>query len=359
MNNPKNPVDSEKEFMNLELQLKNDLKKELDNYNSRLPFSNVEMDINATNIVKTLRFNGHPINLFYWDDDENFCLFDIYVKIRKKDQYPFTSKDILSLMRIIFMVEIASHSQNQYFRDFSTALFFDLINEQDVLFDENTLYLKLFSFKHLPFGVSVLSDGLGSLFISCRSEYNELELYDMDIILSGCNSIHETTHLDPLKYFIINNKQSTTFLIYNDEKYFGSFPKRFSGSQMLLFIVYPEVDHFDDELERNEIESIVFKMRNRGFMCFENDELIKVSFLGIDMYILCFDEKIRDIHTFRKYINLDFDFDFDPENQFHRNQFEDDETFIQINTFCYCKNTNLRLYINSIEINSFLKKKMV
>ncbi len=151
----------EKELNDQELDFVSDLKKESDNYNTRLCLDSmndqVELDFNSTNVVKTARLwngNNRKTTSVSIGFDQNFSLYDIYIKITSKEA--FTRKDIIALKDIKFQLAIGGY--DIFYRDFCSALFFELIDEQDILLEENIIYLKVFTFENMLYGRKTVGD---------------------------------------------------------------------------------------------------------------------------------------------------------------------------------------------------------
>ncbi len=333
-------MNSEREFMFLESDLKHDLKETSNNYNSRLNLDSmnnrIELDIYSNNIVKTVKWewdwNDIVCLVRDFPNDPNFALHDVYIRITRKDKKPFTCNDFMYLRSLNFRV-VCSHLS--IYCDFFTSLFFELIKEQEVLHENNNiLFLKIFSFRNLKNGFIknlAFSKYLSYISLMANNTNNNrkfiYEKYDMEFIYSG-KDIHLSEAVDDylaynllltnyIKRFIleqpffeINAKEDTIFcsnsLGYNF--YINTM------AQMLLFFVHPspfdDIKSLDDDFERKEFESIDLVLDGERT---SYKDLIHVRISEFDLYMLCFDERLRDIDNFKKFIEFDFDH-FDLKN---------------------------------------------
>ncbi len=117
----------------------------------------VELDFNSTNVVKTARLwngNNRKTTSVSIGFDQNFSLYDIYIKITSKEA--FTRKDIIALKDIKFQLAIGGY--DIFYRDFCSALFFELIDNQDVLLEENIIYFKVYTFENMLYGRKTVGD---------------------------------------------------------------------------------------------------------------------------------------------------------------------------------------------------------
>ncbi len=315
-----------------ESQLRRDLKSESDDYNTRLslnPMYQVESEINASNIVRTHRWKGRMLQL---DENPEFSLFDVYVKIVKK-KGAFTRHDIIfKLINILFHLRIGRMGEYQVFnRGFIPVLGFELINEQEVLQEENIIFLKVFTFGGMPYGLSNhFYKGTPMFFDIWNTGPIDKLSYDIDVIFSGKNmylsEMSESERESKKSYQFITKSFTTGNITLLNECSTKKFSIPFEVTDMIWFIMTKRAFVNDDELEETGITSIDLYMK-RFNIRFEKDDLIHIQIFGVDFYLLVFDGELRDIRKFKKYINNDFDFDQIP---FERLSCRNDKGMMQI-----------------------------
>ncbi len=258
----------EKELNEQEFDLSSDLKKESDDYNTRLYLDSmndgIELDLNSTNIVKTGRiWDGKKLrSVIIRNQNPNFSLYDIYVKITNVKK-SFTRKDLIDLSRMHIVIEIGG---SQIFcKDFCSTLFFELLNEQDILLEDNILYLKVFTFENMLYGIpnKFLEDN-----IVIKLRFNNCSKFLIDVIYSGKNLYlpdFKQKHLETMIFeqpIIQTQDTGTEFLYFNKKSVKLAYNH---PVQMLMFLPHKEVPWGEseeepdepDELEKIELDSIV------------------------------------------------------------------------------------------------------
>lgn len=306
----------EKDLKEQEESLLSDLKEESSNYKTRLYLDSmaesVELDLNSTNIVhKYSLWDGTKIGIINVETDRNFSLYDIYIKITCK--HDFTRKDLLVLKDLKFGLEIGGSII--LYRDFFSIMLLELIDDQDILIEPNVIYLKVFTFENMLYGITnkfllyhQVRIIIKNLFKYSYWKYSE---YSIDVIYSGKNIYSSDIKSEHLKSIdmdqvIIQTQETGTELLQ-----FGKEIRLVYNhpSQMIMFFPYdPDYEEFNelDELNRIEIDSVGLFLN--GFpIWFEKEELIHVHFMGLDLCILCLDEQFRDINKFKKYFKNELD----------------------------------------------------
>ncbi len=307
----------EKDLKEQEQSLLSDLKEESSNYKTRLYLDSmaesVELDLNSTNIVhKYSLWDGTKVSNIKVVTDKNFSLYDIYIKITCK--HDFTRKDLLTLKDLRFELEIGG--QTIFYRDFFSIILLELIDDQDILIEPNVLYLKVFTFENMLYGIpnKFLAWHQVKIIIENIPKYSywKYSEYSIDAIYSGKNiysSDIKSEHLKTMslpEQMIIETQETGTELMHFGKKIRLSC---YHPVQMLMFFPYdPDYKEFNelDELDRIEIDSIGLFLN--GFpIWFEKEELVHVHFMGLDLCILCIDEQFRDINKFKKYFKNELD----------------------------------------------------
>lgn len=306
----------EKDIVEQDKSLLSDLKEESSNYKTRLYLdsmvSSIELDLNSTNIVhKHKLWDGKNKNKIEVDfDNRNFSLYDVYVKITCQND--FTRKDLLALKDLKFYLEIGGTTM--YYRDFFSILLLELINDQDVLIEPNIIYLKVFTFENMLYGIPnkfLKYHEVHLSFGGLNTIWCNHEKYSIDAFYSGKNIYLpdiKSEHLKDMSFeqVIIQTQETGTELMHFGKKIRLAYNH---PVQMLMFFPYdPNNEELDelDELERIEIDSIGLFLEGHPIW-FEKEELIHMHYMGLDLCILCFDEQFRDINKFKKYFNNDLD----------------------------------------------------
>ncbi len=323
----------EDEIREQESELNRDLKMGSEDYNTRLMLDSmyqVESEINATNIVKTERWGGTSLKL---PDDPMFSLLDVYVKIVKKKD-AFERYDVLhGLQNISFVLKNFKDDGWLFARHFISALGFELINKQDVLLEENVLYMKVFTFEKMRYGLpNYLYKGNPLVFDIWNGGLIDKMPYDIEVIFSGKNiHLNESVKSSMISWHFVTNNfitGSVNHLLYRRSKIHIPF----DATEMIWFIMTKEGKDYE-QLEETGIQSVDFFVKDvdDGYVRFEKDEFIHVQIFGIDLYLLIFDEELRDIRKFQKYINNDFDFYQSPYQMIDYRHLEPCDRYMYIN----------------------------
>ncbi len=308
----------EKDLKEQEQSLLSDLKEESSNYKTRLYLDSmaesVELDLNSTNIVhKYSLWDGTKIGIINVETDRNFSLYDIYIKITCK--HDFTRKDLLALKDLRFGLQIGGSTI--FYRDFFSIVLLELIDDQDILIEPNVIYLKVFTFENMLYGIpnKFLLYHRVKIIIENLPKYNywKYSEYSIDAIYSGKNIYSSDIKSEYLKnvcieQVIIQTQETGTELMHFGKKIRLAYNH---PVQMLMFFPYdPDYKEFNelDELNRIEIDSVGLFL-NKHPIWFEKEELVHVHFMGLDLCILCIDEQLRDIKKFKKYFNNKLDLD--------------------------------------------------
>lgn len=308
----------EKDLIEQEESLESDLKEESSNYITRLYLDSmaesVELDLNSTNIVQKYNlWNGKTKTKVAVEfNNKNFSLYDVYVKITCQND--FTRKDLLALRNLKFHLTIGGTTI--YYRDFFSILLLELINDQDVLIEPNIIYLKIFTFENMLYGIpnkflkyhEVHIEFFGLNIMECNPEKYSIDAFysGKDIYLPDIKSEHLKGMC--LEQVIIQTQETGTELMYfGKNKWINAAINH--PTQMLMFFPFDpnsfEKDEID-ELEEVEIDSIGLFLNGHPIW-FEKEDLIHIHFMGLDLCILCLDEQFRDIDKFKKYFKNDLD----------------------------------------------------
>ncbi len=314
----------EKELGNMDKYINEDL-KDL-NYESRLKYSLensfVDVDLTCENITQKANiwdgYRRNKVSLYDKYKDTNFSLYDIYITIEKTDG-EFTKKDIINLMNLNILIEIGG--SNVFEKNFLSILLFELLEEQEILIQPNIIYLKAFTFQNLKYGLPQFYLKYHEIRISIKEYDSKHSNYIIDVILSGKNLYS----LDIIEKKIGTNEEynfkdlELILALSQSEKY----EKKISSGEktkiyfnystsILIYCLYSDSDDLEnnlqdlDNLTNPVVEAICVEM-NGHKLWWENDELIKINFMGITLNIVCIDPKFRNYNRFNSFINNDFD----------------------------------------------------
>lgn len=313
----------DKELSDLEFVIKSDLELEQTNYVSRLKYSlennSAEVDLCYDNITWTnkLWYGGKSFRPWIEkniNNKQDFGLYDVYIKIEKTSG-EFTKKDLLKLKDFKINLEIGGSQIIQ--KDFFSICFFELIEGEQILIEPNILYLKAYTFENMKYGIPVKFLGVHQVSISSVGLKKELHSnYNIDVILSGKNLFN--LNIDANKYsaeqLIIQsqNEYPTNKINSGDKiKLYLNHP-----TSIIMFFLYDRIednlnDGLDDiydnfELDNLSIDSIGIGLEG-NYIWWDEQELIKVDFMGIKLSAICIDPQLRDYNKFCSFANMDFD----------------------------------------------------
>ena len=311
----------EKELNKIEISIKEDLKAEQSNYSSRLKYSlennSAELDLCCENITWTEKlWNGDKSYIqTIQKDKNNFSLYDIYLKIEKTDG-EFTKTDMLKF--IDFEIEFRIGSSSIIKKDFFTMCVFELLDNQDILIESNILYFKAFTFENMLYGIPIKFLDWHLVDIKSYGLKKELHSnYKIDVIFSGKNLSNidiNSKYLDDDMMFeqiIIQSQTKSEKNIKSGTKIRLNFNHPIS---ILIIFLYDNISNFDNdnniydefEFSNPEINSIGIGL-NLNYIWWDNQELIKIDFMGIKICIICIDPQLRDYNKFYSYTKNNFD----------------------------------------------------
>ena len=349
-------IELEKELKESDDYTKEILSQENSNYNSRLDYSIqndfVEVDLCAEN--RTYKYKlwdgtkSSKIYLLHYNTDNNFCLYDIYIKIQKTSG-EFTKKDLLKF--VDFKLHLGIGGYNYTFqKDFFSICFFELMENQDILIEPNIIYLKAYTFQNMTYGIPryfldyheviICSKGLDS---KTHSDFT------IDIISSGKNIANiKSKHMD--KYACIEEKVILSKQSEKEKIFSGLILEIFFNHlvSILMFFLYDNYDEPDsDELESPDINAIGLIFNNPNSterIWWESNEIIKINFMGIILCVVPIDPALRDYKKFYNYVNNKADFTQLKSINFSRI----DKIYATIE---YDNNKKYNLYMNGLHTN--------
>jgi hypothetical protein len=319
-------IELENEFDKLEMSIRDDLKEEQSNYNSRLKYSLesnfVELDLCCENITwNEILWDGETPCILtiqnQTNNKTNFSLYDIYLKIEKTNG-EFNRTDILDFINFKIKFKIGGSSIIE--KDFFTMCVFELIDKQEILIETNILYFKAFTFENMQYGMPIKFLNYHAVQIESTGLNKELHSnYKIDVIFSGKNLSNiniNPEHLDN-KLFeqIIIQSQIT-----NQESKINSGTKiKFEFNHpvsILMFFLYNDSNLYngnkynndiceDFEFTNPEINSIGISL-NGYYIWWDNQELIKIDFMGIILSIVCIDPQLKDYNKFCSFTKNNF-----------------------------------------------------
>ncbi len=351
-------IELEKELKESDDYTKEILSQANSNYNLRLNYSIqndfVEVDLCSENrTFKHNLWNGiksSEICLIHYNTNINYCLYDIYIKIQKTSG-EFTKKDLLKFVNLKIDLGIGGNYYT-FQKDFFSICFFELIENQDILIEPNIIYLKVYTFQNMTYGipryfleyhsVSIISRGLNSI---VHSDFT------IDIISSGKNIANiKPEHINKYSHF---EEKVILSQLGDKEKIFSGFKDRILFNHpvsILMFFLYNDPDEPDsDELDSPNINAIGLIFDNpdsNKCIWWENDEIIKVNFMGIILCVLPIDPALRDYKKFYNYVNNKADFTQLKSINFSRI----DKIYATIE---YDNNKKYNLYMNGLHTNIF------
>ena len=344
----KNELDDE--FNESEKYTKLLLEEENSSYNSRLNFSLindfVEVDLCSENITqKENIWNGSVVKTCYpdyYNNNYKFCLYDIYIKIQKTSG-EFTKKDILKFVN--FRLDIGVGGSDIFYRDFFSICFFELMENQDILIEPNIIYLKAITFENLIYGIpNYFLIGGGLKIHSTGLDAKKHSEYKIDLIYSGKNiSNIKPVHLenDGFEQLVISSQT------YKYNKKISSKDKieiKFEHAvSLMMFFLYNE-DIETDELTNTNIDAVGLGLNKDWFIWWEDKELIKVNFLGINLCVLAIDPALRDYKKFCNFIKLKANYSMPKTINFSRLDCTD--VYIE-----YDSDNKFNLYVNCLYVN--------
>lgn len=142
-----------KELEDQEKYLKTDLESGSDEYKSRLCLNSIhdtlELDLGSSNIIDTQKTWNNSLETKFYARQGDFSLCDIYIKITSEND--FNKEDLLSFINVSFSLEIGGNYVNN--RNFFSTVFFELLDDQDIFIESNIIYLKVFTFQNMLYGL--------------------------------------------------------------------------------------------------------------------------------------------------------------------------------------------------------------
>ena len=351
----------EKELNEIEISIKEDLKAEQSNFSSRLKYSlennSAELDLCCENITwNEILWDGNEVYLPTIQKDknnkENFSLYDIYFKIEKTNG-EFTKTDMLKF--IDFEIEFRIGGSPIIKKDFFTMCVFELLDNQDILIESNILYFKAFTFENMLYGIPIKFLDWHLVDIkSCGLKKELHSKYKIDVIFSGKNLSNIDINLKYLnnnilfEQIIIQSQRNSDNNIKSGTKIRLGFNHPISS---LIFFLYDNIsghdnynDIYDDfEFSNPEINSIGLCL-NGGYIWWDNQELIKIDFMGIKLCIICIDPQLRDYNKFCSFTKNNFD----PLTLKSINFSRIDDAHI---IFEYDSDKKFLVYINGLNVN--------
>ncbi len=350
-------IELEKELKESDDYTKEILSQSNSNYNSRLDYSIqndfVEVDLCSENLSYKYNLWGDE-NMsskiyLYNSTVKKFCLYDIYIKIQKTSG-EFTKKDLLKFVN--FRLDIGVGGSDIFYRDFFSICFFELMENQDILIEPNIIYLKAYTFQNMTYGIPKYFLEYHDISISSRGLDSKTHLdFKIDVIISGKNIANiKPEHINKYSHF----KEKVILSQLGDkEKIFSGFKDRILFNHpvsILMFFLYNDPDEPDsDELDSPNINAIglIFDNPNSNkCIWWENDEIIKVNFMGIILCVVPIDPALRDYKKFYNYVNNKADFTQLKSINFSRI----DKIYATIE---YDNNKKYNLYMNGLHTNLF------
>ena len=354
----------EKELNNTEILIKEDLKATETNYNSRLIYSlennYVQVDLCCENITwKEILWDGNiahvpKINKIK-NNKENFALYDIYLKIEKING-EFTKNDMINFINLNIRFEIGT--QTVFKKDFFTMCLFELLDKQEILTEPDVLYFKAFTFENMIYGIPVkFLNNQEIQIITEGLDKDTHSQYKIDVIFSGKNlsSIDFDTDFENSNGFeqlIIQNQTKLEYNIESGKKFRVDFNNPVS---VFFYFLYENnmVDNInqsndiyeDFEFSNSNINSIEIGL-NGHYILWTKDEIIKINFIGITLYVICIDPQLRDYNKFCSFIKNDFDPKTLKSINFSR--IDNHNTIIK---YYSDEDKKLSAYVNGININ--------
>jgi hypothetical protein len=298
--------------------LKQDLELEASNYNSRLNYSIendfVELDLCCENITwKERLWDGEKCFDIQINDNQlrHFSLYDIYVKIEKTNG-EFVQKDLLNFMNFKIDLSIGLDSLMQ--KDFFTMCFFELIQNEQIQIEPNILYFKGFTFENMKYGIpNYLLESNDIKILS--KDLNEFihSNYKIDIILSGKNLSKIDINPDHLfngynQMFVGSQVYIHNHKINSGEKIKFYFDHPSSLFMFFLFDMENFSDDYGFEQEFTNPSTNSFGIEiNNQCIWWDEQEFIKIDFMGILLCVICIDPQLKDYKKFCEYSNSKFD----------------------------------------------------
>ncbi len=283
-------------------------------------------------------------------ENNKFCLYDIYLKI-EKNIGDFTKKDLIKFAN--FKIEIIIGGNTFFEKDFFSMCFFELIENQNILIEPNIIYLKAITFQNMIYGISTYFLQYHELRINFIGlNYQTHSEFKIDIIYSGKNiNIIKPEHYDNNENKFSQRIISSQNINY-DTKINNSNLIKFNFKHpvsILMFFLYDNFDESDtDELENTNINAIGIKLNDKTYnserIWWENEELIKVNFLGINLCVLAIDPALRNYKKFIDYIKNEPDYSMLKSIDFSCIDYSD--CVIE-----YDSNKKYNLYINGLYCN--------
>jgi hypothetical protein len=355
----------DKELSELEFAIKSDLESEQTNYVSRLKYSlennSAEVDLCYDNITWTNKlWDGEKSFISfiekYSNNKQDFGLYDIYIKIEKTNG-EFSKKDLLKFKDFKINFEIGGCKIIEKY--FFNICFFELIQNEQIIIEPNILYLKAFTFENMKYGIPVKFLGCHNVsIVSCGLKKDSHSNYNIDVIFSGKNLFGLNIDVDKycLQQLIIQNQIEYPINKINSGdkiKLYFSHP-----TSIILFFLYDRIedninDSLDDilddfELDNLSIDSVGIGLEGIGldenYIWWDDQELIKIDFMGIKLCAACIDPQLRYYNKFCSFANMDFD----PKTIKSINFSRIDCTKIIIN---YDSDKKYNLFINALNIN--------
>lgn len=353
-------IQLEKELNNNELMIIAELEEEKKNYNSRLKYflenNSAEIDLCFDNIIlNEILWNGNIKSKVTIDNknNKNLSIYDIYLKIEKTNG-EFTQKDILKFVDVEFMLNISGKEVAK--KDFFTTCFFELVEENEIVIEPNILFLKVFNFENLKYGIPYYFLQNNSIEINSNNLKKELHSeYKIEVILSGKNlSSLNINSIDlennSFEQIIVNCCIESSKEKISSGQFFKLLNIEHPVSLLMFFLFENLIDDSCDFIDYNselvsipDINSIIISLNGQE-MWWDSCELIKINFMDIKLCIICIDPQLKDYNKFCSYIKNELDLTTLKSINFSRI----DTTKIK---FEYDSDKKFRIYSNGIHIN--------
>ena len=235
-------------------------------------------------------------------------------------------------------------------------IFFELIENQNILIEPNIIYLKGFTFENFKYGIPKKLLKYHHIEIIANNLTEIHSKYKIDVIFSGKNISNINIDFDKhQEQIIVINNSFKVHNISSGKKFsIGNYTNH--PSCMLMFFLY-ETSNINEYTENiyDDFELVCPKINSIDLCIFENTkgiqwedyELINVEFMGIHISVLCFDPQLKDYNKFIQLLNNDFDI-----KELHTLNFlRIDDANIILN---FDSNKNFSTYVNLINFNNLV-----
>lgn len=290
-------INLERDLINDEIKLKKELEESNRNYVSRLQYSleanTAEIDLCCENITwSEVVWNGKRKTVFI--DKNNFSLYDVYLKIEKTNG-EITKDDMIKFIYVDVNIFIDKHKLLE--KNIFTMFLFELMDGQEIQLETNILYCKAFNFENMKYG---LFSKFGDIEIDIFGITIIHKNFKIELVLSGKNMYGMNIDLnnDKFSQIVISSYVDLCMQKISSGQKSDNLNHLKNISSALIFIFDdPEKDYIDVELET------IFLYLNNAEMWWDVSELIKINFLDIPIFILCFDPLLKDYNNFVSYLN--------------------------------------------------------